>query len=593
MAKNKVTAVDGKKTLKYYWQEVRKYKPSFFVMMVSFPTASVILDTIVPYYLSLAIGLLSLGNYTKFYNQLFGVGVLALIGVGFNLLSYQVAVIHESKVRSGISHGVLENLLKKDQGFFANQRIGALTGKFIDFVNSHIALQDLLVINITGFVVNISLGIFLIWQQAPILALVVALLIVVLMVQVRISRILRDGLRRQRKDLIAESNGLAADVITNNVTVKTFASESAELAALDEVNARYRQAYIKDLRWQSFEGSTRVLVMQVVQIVAIFIVGNLLMHHQIELSIAIFTIVYLQRLASQLFKLGEILFGYDKIMLLASPMTEILYDPPKIVDRSSKKLTVKRGAVKFDSVTYAYQDNQQQLVLNNFCLDIPAGQKVGLVGCSGAGKTTVTKLLLRFDDLNGGKILIDNQNIADVAQSSLRQAIAYVPQEPMLFHRSLRENIAYGNPKASEAEIIEAIKLANAFEFITKLPLGLETIVGERGVKLSGGQRQRVAIARAILKNAPILILDEATSALDSESESLIQKSFGTLMANRTSLVVAHRLSTIAKLDRIVVLDNGKVVEDGSHAELIAKHGQYAKLWSHQSGGFIEESEKV
>ena len=192
-------------------------------------------------------------------------------------------------------------------------------------------------------------------------------------------------------------------------------------------------------------------------------------------------------------------------------------------------------------------------------------------------------------DIDSGKILIDGQDISQVTQKSLHQSIAYVPQEPLLFHRSLRENIAYGKPDATDDEITEAAVKANAYEFIKTLPKGYDTLVGERGVKLSGGQRQRIAIARAILKDAPILVLDEATSALDSESEKLIQDALEKLMKGRTSIVIAHRLSTIAKLDRIIVLDNGSIIEDGTHGQLLRKKGVYASLWSHQSGGFIEE----
>ena len=204
-------------------------------------------------------------------------------------------------------------------------------------------------------------------------------------------------------------------------------------------------------------------------------------------------------------------------------------------------------------------------------------------------KTTLTKLLLRFADIESGAITIDGTSIQDATQASLRKAIAYVPQEPLLFHRSLRDNIGYGRPDATEKDIEAAAKKANALEFIKQLPEGFDTLVGERGVKLSGGQRQRIAIARAILKDAPILVLDEATSALDSESEKLIQDALQELMKNRTSIVIAHRLSTIAKLDRIIVLEDGEIKEDGSHDGLIARGGVYAKLWAHQSGGFIEE----
>jgi ATP-binding cassette subfamily B protein len=239
-------------------------------------------------------------------------------------------------------------------------------------------------------------------------------------------------------------------------------------------------------------------------------------------------------------------------------------------------------------VTFAHDGSKENL-FDNFSLHVKPGERIGLVGHSGSGKTTLSRLLLRFSDIKSGEILIDDQNIAEVTQESLRRSIAYVPQEPMLFHRSLRENIAYGKINASDEDILKAARQANAIEFIEKLPEGLDTMVGERGVKLSGGQRQRIAIARAILKDAPILLLDEATSALDSESEKLIQDALEKLMKGRTSIVIAHRLSTIAKLDRIIVLDNGTISEQGSHAHLLEQKGTYSKLWSHQSGGFIEE----
>lgn len=267
-------------------------------------------------------------------------------------------------------------------------------------------------------------------------------------------------------------------------------------------------------------------------------------------------------------------------------------DVPSTVSDSpnAKQLSVNKGAVAFNSIDFSHHDvSDENALFEQFSLKIEAGTRVGLVGHSGAGKSTLVNLLLRYSNVDGGTISIDGQAIADVTQESLHHAIAYVAQEPMLFHRSLRDNIAYGKPDATDDEILYAAKSAFAYEFIKDLPNGLETLVGERGVKLSGGQRQRIAIARAILKDAPILVLDEATSALDSESEKLIQDSLSELMKNRTSIVIAHRLSTIAKLDRIIVLDNGKIAEDGTHAELLTKKGIYSRLWNHQSGGFIEE----
>ena len=228
-------------------------------------------------------------------------------------------------------------------------------------------------------------------------------------------------------------------------------------------------------------------------------------------------------------------------------------------------------------------------VFKDFNLAIPGGQRIGLVGISGSGKTTLTKLLLRLADIQEGQILVDGQNVADITQQSLRRSIAYVPQEALLFHRSIAENISYGRPHATMDQIREAARQANALEFIEALPQGFDTITGERGIKLSGGQRQRIAIARAMLADAPILVLDEATSALDSESEAAVQEALARLMEGRTALVVAHRLSTVSSLDRIVVLSHGVIVEDGTHQELVEQGGEYARLWSRQIGAYEDE----
>jgi ATP-binding cassette subfamily B protein len=249
---------------------------------------------------------------------------------------------------------------------------------------------------------------------------------------------------------------------------------------------------------------------------------------------------------------------------------------------------ISKGEIILKDMTFTHPENNDAL-FHKTNLVIAPGEKIGLVGHSGSGKTSLTKLLLRFHDLDDGEILIDGQNIAHITQDDLRRSIAYVPQEPVLFHRTIRENIAYGRPDASDTEVHAAARKANAHEFIEKLPAGYDTLVGERGVKLSGGQRQRIVIARAVLKDAPILILDEATSALDSESEVLIQSALWELMKGRTAIVIAHRLSTIQKMDRIVVLQDGAIIEQGSHAELVKQSGTYAGLWAHQSGGFIEE----
>ena len=580
----------NRQTIRLYWQQIRRYKISFFAMLVCIPLSSLLLDTVLPYVLSQAVDTFTSRDAETLWQLLGLAGIVAGVGVALNFTGFQTAIAHESKVRANLAVSTLDTLLKKDAGFFANQKIGALTGRFIDFVNAHVGLQDLLIIRTLTFAFNMVVGTVLIFTSTPAIGLLVLALIAGLLVQVRLSLKLRSNLRNQRKELIGVVNGMAADTISNNATVKTFANESYELAQNKEINEKYRDMYHRDVRWMTAEGSMRLLTMSAVQIIAIGMMANMLIAGQIELGIAIFTVAYLQRIASQLFVLGEMVNGYDRLFLQAAPMTEMLIADEKITDApNSQQLTVRNPSIKLHDVSYAYDDAKDITVLDSISLTIPAGQRVGLVGPSGAGKTTVTKLLMRLDDTTGGIITIDGQDISQVTQESLRHAISFVPQEPLLFHRSLRENILYGKLDANDEELARAIKAARADEFIDHLPRGLDTVVGERGVKLSGGQRQRIAIARAILKDAPILILDEATSALDSESEKLIQASLDTLMKGRTSIVIAHRLSTIAKLDRIIVLENGTIVEDGSHTALLKQNGTYAKLWRHQSGGFIDE----
>ena len=580
----------NRQTIRLYWQQIRRYKISFFAMLVCIPLSSLLLDTVLPYVLSQAVDTFTSRDAETLWQLLGLAGIVAGVGVALNFTGFQSNITHESKVRANLAISTLDTLLKKDAGFFANQKIGALTGRFIDFVNAHVGLQDLLIIRTLTFAFNMVVGTVLIFISTPAIGLLVLALIAGLLIQVRLSLKLRANFRNERKELIGVVNGMAADTISNNATVKTFANESYELTQNRIVNEKYRDVYRKDFRWMTAEGSMRLLTMSAVQIIAIGMMANMLIAGQIELGIAIFTVAYLQRIASQLFVLGEMVNGYDRLFLQAAPMTEMLIADEKITDApDAKRLNVRESVIELRDVSYAYDDAKDITVLDNISLTIPAGQRVGLVGPSGAGKTTITKLLMRLDDTTGGIITIDGQDISQVTQESLRHAISFVPQEPLLFHRSLRENILYGKLDANDEELARAIKAARADEFIDHLPRGLDTVVGERGVKLSGGQRQRIAIARAILKDAPILILDEATSALDSESEKLIQASLDTLMKGRTSIVIAHRLSTIAKLDRIIVLENGTIVEDGSHTALLKQNGTYAKLWRHQSGGFIDE----
>ena len=345
-----------------------------------------------------------------------------------------------------------------------------------------------------------------------------------------------------------------------------------------------------DWTWAAITGSVRLTVLLILQVFFIIFVAGQVKADPAYLGIGIYAFTYTLSMVSKLFELGNLLRTGEDALVSASTMTKFLLEDPEIRDApDAKAIDVNGGAISFHNMAFAYADAPTDFIFKDLDLEIPAGQKVGLVGTSGGGKSSLTRLILRFEDILSGELLIDDIDIRSVTQQSLRQVIGYVPQDPLLFHRTIRDNIAYGNPSATDDVIMQAAQKAYADGFINALPAGLDTVVGERGIKLSGGQRQRIAIARAILKDAPILVLDEATSALDSESEIYIQRALATLMKGRTSIVIAHRLSTIAKLDRILVLDKGSIIEDGTHQELIAKKGTYANLWNHQSGGFIEE----
>jgi ATP-binding cassette subfamily B protein len=288
-----------------------------------------------------------------------------------------------------------------------------------------------------------------------------------------------------------------------------------------------------------------------------------------------------------MFEFNQIYRRLESSLTEAAQFTELLLDEPTVLDPPAPE-PVRRGSadIRFAGVHFAHPGAAP--LFTGLDLVVPDGAKVGLVGRSGGGKSTLTQLLLRMMDIQEGGIRIGGQDIARLRQADLRGRIAYVPQEPAMFHRTLRENIAFARPAASTDEILAAARAAHVTEFADLLPQGFDTLVGERGVKLSGGQRQRVALARAILRDAPILLLDEATSALDSESEVLIQRALWRIMEGRTALVVAHRLSTVARMDRLIVLDRGRILEQGSHDELLRAEGVYARLWRHQSGGFLD-----
>jgi ATP-binding cassette subfamily B protein len=472
--------------------------------------------------------------------------------------------------------------------FHSDRFSGSLVSQTNKFIGAFERFFDLLTFDILYLVIMDVSTICVLATRAPLFALGLGIFVALYILCVAVTFRKISHLSREWAEADNKQTGQLADSITNILSVKSYGREAHERHRYANFTRATMNAGFAQMRGQT----RRDMGFNVVNTGIIAIITLFLVIGQPVFGLAVSTLIlivnYSLQIINELWNINNIFKGINRVFGDAYEMTEILDMKDDVVDLpGAKMLEVKRGEISFEDISFKHHDAKES-IFENFNLDIKPGERIGLVGISGSGKTTLTKLLLRFADVDDGQITIDGQNIKNVQQVSLREAIAYVPQETSLFHRTIAENIAYAKPDATRKEIERAAKLANAHDFIEQLPNGYETLAGERGIKLSGGQRQRIAIARAILKDAPILVLDEATSALDSESEALIQDALVKLMKGRTSIVVAHRLSTIASLDRIVVLDNGNIVEQGTHAELLKKNGEYNQLWSRQSGAFLD-----
>lgn len=520
---------------------------------------------------------------------LYGASELWSSVIGWRLVLY-LAWTFETAMQRDLYAQCFSKLTNQTLFFHSNKFGGSLVSQTNKLVGAVESFWDTIIWSVLPLVVSLVGSIIvlstLLWQYALFLLIFsIVFSLVVYYGSKPMAKLTKKEAKASNK-----LNGQLADVISNVLAVKSSGAEATEQKFFAKTVSSWRNSSLDVMHGFLKVSTIYSSINMVIKIGAIAFAVYAAQNDLVSVASVYLIITYTGSVAHELWNMNGIMRNYNRIIGNANDMVEILQTPTTLIDKSSSKLEVTSGEISMDKITFTHDEGQGDTLFHDFSLDIKPGEKIGLVGASGSGKTTLTKLLLRFADIDSGKITIDGQDISEVTQASLRAKIAYVPQEPLLFHRSVRENIAYGRPDATDAEIEEAAKKAGAYDFIVGLKDGFDTMVGERGTKLSGGQRQRVAIARAILKDAPILVLDEATSALDSESEALIQKSLETLMENRTSIVIAHRLSTIAKLDRIIVLKDGKIVEDGSHDELInKKRGVYAKLWARQSGGFIEE----
>ncbi|MFZ2836634.1 MAG: ABC transporter ATP-binding protein [Candidatus Saccharimonadales bacterium] len=553
---------------------------------------SALTTTIAPIFVSQLLTRIASGSATLHDSMglLIGYAIILFLGdVVAVRVTIALAFIAETKMQAAVSTQILSHLTAKSLGYHADRMSGGTVSDTTKLVGSVERFWDTLIftaVPITTTIISVCIALsFLFWQYAVVLAVLsIIIIFTIIKAQTAIAPI-----SRKSSEKFSAATAYLADVVSNITTVKAFARSTHEHAEYGKRIKVWRKASMKEMKSVLIITGSFGAMMTVMNISALLAAVLATEYHLASIGVTYLMIVYTLNVVSQLWAVSSTTRAYQRILGDAGPMISTLDDPIELKDpESPQPLVVSKGKIDFDNITFTHAENDDAL-FKDFTLTIAPGERIGLVGRSGSGKTSLTRLLLRFNDIENGAITIDDQPINQVTQNDLRQTIAYVAQEPVLFHRSLRDNIAYANPDATDKQIEHAIRQANAYDFIQKLPKGLDTIVGERGVKLSGGQRQRIAIARAILKDAPILVLDEATSALDSESEKLIQDALKHLMKNRTSIVIAHRLSTIASLDRIIVLDNGQIIEQGSHSNLLTKNGIYAKLWNHQSGGFIEE----
>ncbi|MDO8559974.1 MAG: ABC transporter ATP-binding protein [bacterium] len=580
-----------RQTFQLFWRHARRYRALVTVMVIALVMA-VVLETIIPLSYKRFFDVLADGNLQP---STAGLLISILLNIlWLNIVAWglwRVAVFgnnfFQPRVMADLANSCFAYLHGHSYGFFVSRFVGSLVRKVNRLVDAF---------------ENVSDRIY--WELGPLAIRIIAILTVLAARSLVLAGILLGWtllylainygftlykLRFEERRAAADTAVTArlADTITNNANIKLFTAQGDEQVEFGKLTERQRA--ITRFTWDldGMMWAVQSVLMVALEFTLFYVAVRWWQRGRLTIGDFVLLQTYLLQLLHRLWDFGRIIRDLYKGLANSQEMVEVLNLPHAVQDKpAAVLLRVTRGALDFRQVRFDYSSTRP--IIKGFDLAIAPGEKVGLVGPSGAGKTTLVALLFRFYDVTGGRIFIDGQNIADVTQESLRSQIAFVPQDPLLFHRTLLENIRYGNRDATVDQVKAAATAAYCDEFISQLPSGYDTYVGERGIKLSGGERQRVAIARAILKNAPILVLDEATSSLDSHAEQLIQQALAKLMEGKTTIVIAHRLSTINKMDRIVVVRDGAIHEIGTHVELVKRSGGlYRQLWELQAGGFI------
>jgi ATP-binding cassette, subfamily B, multidrug efflux pump len=581
----------------FFWHFARQAK-GLFVALFAAGFVVALLDSTIPVFMGRIITLITATPpdqlFATFWPHLAGMAVVLLIArpiaqASQNLIANQAIAANVSNRIRWQNHWYV---VRQSWAFFQNDFAGRIANRVMQ---TGPAIRETLVALITSvwyILVYGTSALILLSSADPVLALPVVLWFLGYLVMLRVL----VPQMRDRSKAVSEGRsmltGRIVDSYTNILTVKLFARAREEDAYVRDAIDQHTELFYRSLRLNTLFS----FCLSTLNAMMVTGTGGLALVLWTQGKVEVGTVAMALPLAWQIVNVAgwvalQVTSIFENIGVIQEGMMTIAR-PIALIDRpDAPSLDVTRGEIVFEDVRFGY--GRETGVIDGLTLTVKPGEKIGLIGRSGAGKSTVVNLLLRFFDLEGGRILIDGQDIAAVTQESLRAQISMVTQDTSLLHRSIGDNIRYGRPQATDAEVVAAAKLAHAHEFILELEdwkqrRGYPAQVGERGVKLSGGQRQRIAIARVILKNAPILVLDEATSALDSEVEAAIQSSLDTLMAGKTVIAIAHRLSTIARMDRLIVLDRGRIVEQGTHHELLQHGGHYAALWRRQSGGFID-----
>lgn len=577
----------------FFWHFIKKQKWAFLILFAS-PIAHIFESNILPYALKLMVNTIGdLGTDTAQAYRAFALPISLFLGAWMvMIIIWRVQEwVYTSAIpqfKANIRMSLFEYMQAHSHAYFADYFAGSIAGKIGDMPRAAAALVELTRWRLLAAWWVTLVAILALGTVSIKFSLVLAAWVGLHMILSYVFAKRVDGYSTKHAEDLNVLQGHIVDVLTNAATMRLFSRRAQErryIGKWQTVEQTSDQHMARAMLKSRIATDIPLIIMYVVML---FLLVEGWKAGWVTAGDMVFVMFTVYNVMAFTWMLGSELPNFFSEIGVCKQALTLITKPHGIVDApEAAPLQVTQGEIVFDNVHFHYMPGRD--IFRDKNIIIRAGEKVGLVGFSGSGKSTFVNLILRLYDVESGRIVIDGQDIAKVTQDSLREAISMIPQDTTLFHRTLMENIRYGKPEATDDEVIAASKQAHCHEFVMQTEQGYNSLVGERGIKLSGGQRQRIAIARAILKNAPILILDEATSSLDSITEKYIQQGLAELMQGRTAIVVAHRLSTLAHLDRILVFKDGEIIEDGSHADLLGATGHYAKLWNMQAGGFLPD----